>query len=51
MLKIDSLKVSYGGIEAVKGITFEVPERKIITLIGATVVLHFWSQKREPLAA
>ncbi len=35
MLKIDSLKVSYGGIEAVKGITFEVPERKIITLIGA----------------
>ncbi len=35
MLKIDGLKVSYGGIEAVKGITFEVPERKIITLIGA----------------
>ena len=35
MLKIDELKVSYGGIEAVKGITFEVPERKIITLIGA----------------
>ena len=35
MLKIDELKVSYGGIEAVKGITFEVPERKIFTLIGA----------------
>ena len=35
MLKIDELKVSYGGIEAVKGITFEVPERKIVTLIGA----------------
>ena len=35
MLKIDDLKVSYGGIEAVKGITFEVPERKIVTLIGA----------------
>lgn len=35
MLKIDGLKVSYGGIEAVKGITFEVPERKIVTLIGA----------------
>ena len=35
MLKIDGLKVSYGGIEAVKGVTFEVPERKIVTLIGA----------------
>ncbi len=35
MLKIDDLKVSYGGIEAVKGITFEVPEREIVTLIGA----------------
>ena len=35
MLKIDGLKVSYGGIEAVKGITFKVPERKIVTLIGA----------------
>lgn len=35
MLKIDGLKVSYGGIEAVKGITFEVPEHKIVTLIGA----------------
>ena len=35
MLKIDELKVSYGGIEAVKGITFEVPELKIVTLIGA----------------
>ena len=35
MLKIDELKVSYGGIEAVKGITFEVREREIVTLIGA----------------
>ena len=35
MLKIDELKVSYGGIEAVKGISFEVPEGKIVTLIGA----------------
>ncbi len=35
MLRIDGLKVSYGGIEAVKGITFEVPERQIVTLIGA----------------
>ena len=35
MLKIDELKVSYGGIEAVKGITFEVPDGKSVTLIGA----------------
>jgi len=35
MLKIDNLQVNYGGIKAVKGITFEVPERQIVTLIGA----------------
>ena len=35
MLRIDGLKVKYGGIEAVKGISLEVPEGKIVTLIGA----------------
>ena len=35
MLKIDGLKVNYGGIEAVKGISIDVPERQIVTLIGA----------------
>ena len=35
MLRIDNLKVSYGGIEAVKGIDFDVPEGEIVTLIGA----------------
>ena len=35
MLKIEDLRVNYGGIEAVKGITFEVPEKEIVTLIGA----------------
>lgn len=35
MLKISDLKVNYGGIEAVKGISFEVPENSIVTLIGA----------------
>ncbi|MCD8014993.1 MAG: ABC transporter ATP-binding protein [Lachnospiraceae bacterium] len=35
MLKVDNLKVNYGGIEAVKGISFEVPENSIVTLIGA----------------
>ena len=35
ILTIQDLKVNYGGIEAVKGISFEVPEGSIITLIGS----------------
>ena len=35
MLKIDNLVVAYGGIEALKGISLEVEEGKIISLIGA----------------
>ena len=35
MLTIKELRVNYGGIEAVKGISFEVPEKSIVTLIGA----------------
>ena len=35
MLKIEGLKVNYGGIEAVKGVSFEVPDGEIVTLIGA----------------
>ena len=35
ILKINDLKVNYGGIEAVKGISFDVPKGEIITLIGA----------------
>ena len=35
ILKINDLKVNYGGIEAVKGISFDVPAGEIITLIGA----------------
>ena len=35
MLKIENLKVSYGGIEAVKGISFSVERGQIVTLIGA----------------
>lgn len=35
MLKIDDLVVAYGGIEALKGISMEVEEGKIVTLIGA----------------
>ncbi len=35
VLEIRDLKVSYGGIEAVKGISFDVPQGEIVTLIGA----------------
>ena len=35
MLKIDDLQVSYGGIQALRGIHMEVPDGKIVTLIGA----------------
>ena len=35
MLKINDLKVNYGSIEAVKGVSFEVKENNIVTLIGA----------------
>lgn len=35
MLKIDNLEVAYGGIKAVKGISLEVPDGEIVTLIGA----------------
>ena len=35
ILSIKDLKVNYGGIEAVKGISFDVNEGSILTLIGA----------------
>ena len=35
ILEIRDLQVHYGGIEAVKGISFDVPEGEIVTLIGA----------------
>lgn len=35
MIKIDNLVVAYGGIEALKGISMEVPSGKIVTLVGA----------------
>jgi branched-chain amino acid transport system ATP-binding protein len=35
MLKVKGLNVRYGGIHAVRGIDFDVPEGSIVTLIGA----------------
>ena len=35
MLKIEDLHVYYGSIHAIKGVSFEVNEREIVTLIGA----------------
>ena len=35
ILEVRDLKVTYGGIEAVRGISFDVPEGEVVTLIGA----------------
>ena len=35
MLKIENLHVAYGGIQALRGISLDVPDGKIVTLIGA----------------
>ena len=46
MLKVENLVVSYGGIQALRGISFEVPDKKIVTLIGAN-----WAGKSTTLKA
>jgi branched-chain amino acid transport system ATP-binding protein len=35
LLRVDSLKVSYGGIQAVKGVSLEVREGELVSLIGS----------------
>jgi branched-chain amino acid transport system ATP-binding protein len=35
LLKVNGLKVAYGGIQAVKGVSFEVHEGELVSLIGA----------------
>lgn len=35
MLKVDNLSISYGAIEAVKNVSFEVNEGEVVSLIGA----------------
>lgn len=35
MLRVKDLNIRYGGIHAVKGISFDVPQGKIITMVGA----------------
>ena len=35
LLSVENLRISYGNIKAVKGISFEVQEGEIVTLIGA----------------
>ena len=35
MLQVEGLRVAYGGIQAVKGVSFEVREGELVSLIGA----------------
>src|SRR6185369_4329843 len=35
LLKVTGLKVAYGGIQAVKGVDFEVRHGELVTLIGS----------------
>ncbi len=35
MLKIEDIHVYYGGVYALKGLSFEVPDNKIVSLLGA----------------
>lgn len=35
MLKVENLSVNYGGIQALRGISLDVPVGRIVTLIGA----------------
>ena len=35
MLKVDNLEVAYGNIKAIKGISLEVNQGEIVTLIGS----------------
>ena len=41
ILKVDDINVYYGSIHAIKGISFEVNEGEIVTLIGRNV-RHQW---------
>ena len=35
MLSIDSLHVSYGGVQAVRGISMEIPDGKVVAVLGS----------------
>ncbi len=53
MLKVNNLEVSYGPIRALKGISFEVKQGEVVTLIGAngagkTTTLHTISNLLKP---
>ncbi|MCQ2431111.1 MAG: ATP-binding cassette domain-containing protein, partial [Clostridia bacterium] len=45
LLKVENLKVNYGLIQAIKGVSFEVNQGEIVALIGAngagkTTIMH-----------
>ena len=53
MLEIKDLHVSYGGIQALRGVSLNVPDGKIVTLIGAngagkSTLMQVLDGKRRP---
>ena len=48
MLEVQDLRVAYGKIEALKGISFTVDEGEIVTLVGANDnhAHNFWFAQR-----
>ena len=50
MLKIDNIDVYYGAIHALKGISLEVNEGEIVTLIGANGAGKSWG-RASPVSA
>ena len=55
MLTVKNLKVNYGMIQAIKGVSFSVEEGEVIALIGAngagkTTILHTRTGMKKPLS-
>ena len=55
MLTVKNLKVNYGMIQAIKGVSFSVEEGEVIALIGAngagkTTILHTITGLKKPLS-
>jgi branched-chain amino acid transport system ATP-binding protein len=51
ILEVDEIHTFYGSIEALKGISIEVKEREVVTLIGSNGAGKSTTLRRHPRAA